>query len=66
MWIDEAQKQGNSIEGLWGNQKKLLYKIQHGFSQKHLGKYIAEYLLKFNLRQAQSIFPTFVLLIVLI
>lgn len=49
----------NSIEGLWGNQKKILYGIHHGVSKKHLFKYVAEYLLKFNLRQAQSTFPTF-------
>ena len=49
----------NSIEGLWGNQKKILYGIHHGVTKKHLFKYVAEYLLKFNLRQAQSTFPTF-------
>lgn len=49
----------NSIEGLWGNQKKILYGIHHGVSKKHLFKYVSEFLLKFNLRQAKSTFPTF-------
>lgn len=52
----------NSIEGLWGNQKKILYGVHHGVSKKHLFKYVAEYLLKFNLRQAKSTFPTFLIL----
>jgi len=49
----------NSIEGLWGNQKKVLYGIHHGVSKKHLFKYVSEYLLKFNLREAKSTFSTF-------
>jgi transposase-like protein len=49
----------NSIEGLWGNQKKILYGIHHGVSKKHLFKYVSEYLLKFNLREAKSTFSTF-------
>lgn len=49
----------NSIEGLWGNQKKVLYGIHHGVSKKYLFHYVAEFLLKFNLRQANSTFPTF-------
>lgn len=50
---------GNTMEGLWGNQKKILYGIHHGVSRKNLFKYISEFLLKFNLRQANSTFPTF-------
>lgn len=49
----------NTIEGLWGNQKKILYGIHHGVSKNHLFKYVSEYLLKFNLRQTKSTFPTF-------
>lgn len=50
---------GNTQEGLWGNQKKILYGIHHGVSKKYLFNYISEFLLKFNLRQAHSTFPTF-------
>lgn len=49
----------NSIEGLWGNQKKILYGVHHGVSKKHLFNYVSEFLLKFNLREAKSTFPTF-------
>lgn len=49
----------NTIEGLWGNQKKILYGVHHGVSKKHLFNYVGEFLLKFNLRQANSTFLTF-------
>lgn len=49
----------NSMEGLWGNQKKILYGIHHGVSKNHLFNYVGEFLLKFNLRQAKSPFSAF-------
>lgn len=49
----------NTMEGFWGNQKKILYGIHHGVSKKHLFNYVAEYTLKYNLKQAKSTFPTF-------
>lgn len=49
----------NTIEGLWGNQKKILYGIHHGVSKKNLFGYVSEFLLKFNLKQAHSTFPSF-------
>lgn len=49
----------NTIEGLWGNQKKILYSIHHGVSKKHLFKYVAEFLLKYNLREANAPFSVF-------
>ena len=50
---------GNTMEGLWGNQKKILYGIHHGVSKKYLLNYVAEFILKFNLREAKFTFPTF-------
>lgn len=49
----------NTVEGLWGNQKKILYGIHHGVSKKHLFNYVGEYLLKYNLKQAKNTFPAF-------
>jgi transposase-like protein len=49
----------NTIEGLWGNQKKILYGIHHGVSKKFLFHYVSEFLLKYNLKQAQFTFPSF-------
>lgn len=49
----------NTMEGFWGNQKKILYGIHHGVSKKRLFNYVSEFLLKFNLKQAQFTFPTF-------
>lgn len=49
----------NTIEGLWGNQKKILYGVHHGVSKKYLFNYVAEFLLKFNLPKTKSTFPTF-------
>lgn len=49
----------NTIEGLWGNQKKILYGIHHGVSKNHLFNYVSEYLLKYNLKQANNTFPAF-------
>lgn len=49
----------NTIEGLWGNQKKILYGIHHGVSKKYLFHYVSEFLLKYNLKQAQFTFPSF-------
>lgn len=49
----------NSMEGFWGNQKKILYGIHHGVSKTHLFNYVSEYTLKYNLRQAKSAFPAF-------
>jgi len=48
----------NTIEGLWGNQKKILYGIHHGVSKKYLFGYVSEFLLKFNLKQAHFTFPS--------
>jgi transposase-like protein len=50
---------GNTMEGMWGNQKKIIYGIHHGVKRKNLFNYVAEFLLKFNLKQANSTFPTF-------
>jgi transposase-like protein len=49
----------NTMEGFWGNQKKILYGIHHGVSKHHLLNYVAEYTLKYNLKQANSSFPAF-------
>lgn len=49
----------NTIEGLWGNQKKILYGIHHGVRKKNLFNYVAEFILKFNLRHHNSTFPAF-------
>ena len=50
---------GNTMEGLWGNQKKILYGIHHGVSKKYILNYVSEFVLKFNLREAKFTFPTF-------
>jgi transposase-like protein len=49
----------NTMEGFWGNQKKILYGIHHGVSKKHLFDYVAEYTLKYNLKQANFTFSSF-------
>lgn len=49
----------NTLEGFWGNQKKILYGVHHGVSKKHLFNYIGEFILKFNFRQAKSPFLSF-------
>lgn len=49
----------NTIEGLWGNQKKQLYGIHHGVSKKRLFNYVSEFLLKYNLKQGKNTFPAF-------
>lgn len=49
----------NTMEGLWGNQKKILYGIHHGVSKNRLFNYVGEFLLKYNLKQAKSPFLTF-------
>lgn len=46
----------NTIEGLWGNLKKVLYGVHHGVSKNHLSKYTAEFLTKYNYRHAQNRF----------
>lgn len=49
----------NTMEGLWGNQKKILYGVHHGVSKKRLFNYVSEYLLKYNLKQDQNTFFAF-------
>jgi transposase-like protein len=49
----------NTMEGYWGNQKKILYGIHHGVSKKRLWNYLAEFLLKYNLKQKEFTFPSF-------
>ena len=49
----------NTIEGLWGNQKRILYGIHHGVSKKRLFNYVNEYLLKYNLKQGKNTFHAF-------
>jgi len=50
---------GNTMEGFWGNQKKIIYGIHHGVTKKRILNYVAEFVLKFNLRQAKSTFFSF-------
>ena len=54
----------NSMEGFWGNQKKILYGIHHGVTKKRLFNYVNEYLLKYNLRQGKNTFPSFLYLFI--
>lgn len=54
----------NTIEGLWGNQKKQLYGIHHGVSKKRLFNYVSEFLLKYNLRKAKNTFTSFLQLFI--
>lgn len=54
----------NTIEGLWGNQKKILYSIHHGVSKNHLFNYVSEYTLKYNLKQAKNRFYQFLSLFI--
>lgn len=54
----------NTMEGLWGNQKKQLYGIHHGVSKKRLFNYVSEFLLKYNLKQAKNTFTTFLQLFI--
>lgn len=46
----------NTIEGLWGNLKKVLYGIHHGVAKKNLFGYVSEYLLKYNTRDKSNFF----------
>jgi len=50
---------GNTMEGFWGNQEKILYGLHHGVSKKYILNYVAEFVFKFNLREAKSTFATF-------
>lgn len=54
----------NTIEGLWGNQKKQLYGIHHGVSKKRLFNYVSEFLLKYNLKKANNTFTAFLQLFI--
>jgi hypothetical protein len=49
----------NTIEGLWGNLKKVIYGTHHGVSKKNIMKYVSEFLLKYNHRQANNSFSLF-------
>jgi len=49
----------NTVEGLWGNQKRILYGIHHGVSKKRLFNYVNEYLLKYNLKKGKNTFFAF-------
>ncbi len=55
----------NTIEGLWGNLKKVLYGIHHGVKKKNLMNYVSEFLIKYNLKQAKSTFPAFLHLFII-
>lgn len=55
----------NSIEGLWGNLKKVLYSIHHGVKKKNLMNYVSEFLIKYNLKLKQFTFPAFLFLFII-
>ncbi|MCG8491055.1 MAG: IS1595 family transposase [Sneathiellales bacterium] len=54
----------NTIEGFWGNLKKVLYGIHHGVLRHNLGGYTAEFALKYNLRHSPSLFSNFLYLFI--
>lgn len=54
----------NTMEGFWGNQKKLLYGIHHGVTKKRLFNYVNEYILKYNLKQGKNTFSSFLYLFI--
>jgi len=54
----------NTIEGLWGNLKKVLYGIHHGVAKQNLFGYTSEFLVKYNLRHEQNLFASILPLII--